>query len=41
MIFDIHTHAFPEKIAKKAMDSLSFRSGGLEPFTDGTLEGAK
>ena len=41
MIFDIHTHAFPEKIAKKAMDSLSFRSGGLEPFTDGTLEGLR
>ena len=39
MIFDIHTHAFPEKIAKKAMESLSHRSGGLLPFTDGTIDG--
>ena len=39
MIFDIHTHAFPEKIAKKAMEILSHRSGGLLPFTDGTIDG--
>ena len=37
MIFDIHTHAFPEKIAKGAMESLSFRSGGLVPSYDGTF----
>lgn len=39
MIFDIHTHAFPEKIAGKAIGSLSFRAGGLEPSFDGTFGG--
>ncbi|MBQ4066599.1 MAG: amidohydrolase family protein [Clostridia bacterium] len=39
MIFDIHTHAFPKKIAGAATGQLSYRSGGLEPFTDGTFEG--
>jgi len=39
MIFDIHTHAFPQKIAGAAMSQLSYRSGGLEPSYDGTFEG--
>ena len=39
MIFDIHAHAFPEKIAPRAISSLSFRAGGLEPSYDGTFEG--
>lgn len=39
MIIDFHTHAFPEKIAKKAIDKLSYTSGGLIPQTDGTIEG--
>ncbi len=41
MLIDFHTHCFPEKIAKKAIDKLSFASGGLEPCTDGSLEGLK
>lgn len=39
MIFDIHTHAFPEKIATKATERLSYSAGGLIPLTDGTFEG--
>ncbi|MBE6587975.1 MAG: amidohydrolase [Ruminococcaceae bacterium] len=39
MIFDIHTHAFPKKIADAALRQLSYRSGGLEPSYDGTFEG--
>ncbi len=41
MIIDFHTHAFPEKIAEKAMDKLSFASGGLKPQTNGTLASLK
>lgn len=41
MIIDFHTHAFPEKIAKQAIEKLSFTSGGLIPQTDGTIEGLK
>lgn len=41
MLIDFHTHAFPEKIAGKAIEKLSFVSGGLEPYTDGTLDGLK
>ncbi len=37
MIIDFHTHAFPPKIAGKAMEKLSFSSGGLIPQTDGTV----
>lgn len=37
MIIDFHTHAFPEKIATRAIDKLAFASGGLIPQTDGTL----
>lgn len=36
MILDFHTHAFPEKIAGKAMTVLSKNSGNVEPLTDGT-----
>lgn len=38
MIIDFHTHCFPEKIARKTIDKLSFVSGGLIPQTDGTKE---
>lgn len=38
MIIDFHTHCFPEKIAERAMKTLSFNSGVL-PNTDGTLNG--
>ena len=41
MIIDFHAHAFPQKIAPKAMEKLSFLSGGLKPYTDGTLKGLK
>lgn len=41
MIIDFHTHAFPQKIASRAVDTLAHTSGGLIPQTDGTLEGLK
>lgn len=37
MLIDFHTHAFPEKIAEKAIEKLSFVSGGLTPYTNGTF----
>lgn len=39
MIIDFHTHAFPDKIAERAVRALSFASGGLEPQYDGTVKG--
>lgn len=41
MVIDFHTHCFPDKIAGKAVEKLSFASGGLFPHTDGTLSGLK
>ena len=41
MIIDFHTHAFPEQIAHKAMETLSHASGGLRPQTDGTISSLK
>ena len=41
MLIDFHTHAFPEKIAERAIAKLSFASGGLKPQTDGTLSSLK
>lgn len=41
MLIDFHTHAFPEKIAEKAIEKLAFVSGGLTPYTDGTVSGLK
>ncbi len=41
MLIDFHTHAFPEKIASRAMGKLSFEGGGLVPQTDGTLASLK
>ncbi|MBR4099844.1 MAG: amidohydrolase family protein [Clostridia bacterium] len=37
MLIDFHTHAFPEKIAERAIEKLSFASGGLTPHTNGTF----
>lgn len=37
-VIDFHTHCFPEKIAAKALESLSRCSGGAIPFHDGTAE---
>ena len=41
MLIDFHTHCFPEKIAKTALEKLSFVSGGLKYHTDGTVDGLK
>ncbi len=41
MLIDFHTHAFPKTVAEKAMDKLSFVSGGLKAQTDGTIESLK
>ena len=41
MLIDFHTHAFPDKIAAKAMERLSYASGGLENQTDGTVDGIR
>ncbi len=41
MLIDFHTHAFPEKIAEKALEKLSFVSGGLIPYTNGTFSDLK
>ncbi len=38
MIIDFHTHAFPERIASRAIASLAERSG-FDPLTNGTLDG--
>ncbi len=36
MLIDFHTHAFPERIASRAIAGLSHGSGGMAPQTDGT-----
>ncbi len=41
MLIDFHTHAFPDKIAERAIDTLSFASGGLMPQTKGTVDSLK
>ncbi len=38
MIIDFHTHCFPEKIASRALENLSYVSGGLKYYTEGTVE---
>ncbi len=38
MVIDIHTHAFPDKIAKGAIDTLS-REAHIVAHTDGTMKG--
>ncbi|MGN1480890.1 amidohydrolase family protein [Porcipelethomonas sp.] len=38
MFIDFHTHAFSDKIVKKAMSSLEGTSG-IKPHTDGTVKG--
>lgn len=37
MLIDFHTHAFPERIAQRAIRKLSYDAGGLMPQTNGTL----
>lgn len=41
MLIDFHTHAFPEKIAARAVESLAHASGGLCPQTVGTITSLK
>ena len=41
MLIDFHTHCFPDKIAEKAIAKLAYASGGLHPYTDGTLGGLR
>ncbi len=38
MIIDLHTHIFPERIAKKTVEFLA-QKGGIPPFSNGTDEG--
>lgn len=40
MVFDFHTHVFPDKIAAKTIDKLEGYAN-IKAFTDGTLEGLK
>lgn len=41
MLIDFHAHAFPDKLAARAVASLSHASGGLVPQTDGTVSSLK
>ena len=42
MIIDFHSHAFPNKLAERAINSILERSHGYYPaHTDGTLDGLK
>lgn len=41
MLIDFHTHAFPERIAARAIGKLAHDAGGLTPQTDGTLASLK
>lgn len=41
MLIDFHTHAFPEKIAARAVSKLAHDAGGLCPQTDGTARSLK
>jgi len=38
---DFHTHIFPDRVAKAAMDALGAESGYYPPRTDGTLRGLR
>jgi len=41
MLIDFHTHAFPDKLASRAVGTLSYACGGLIPQTDGSLSSLK
>ena len=40
MIYDFHTHVFPDKIASKTIDKLEGYAN-IKAYTDGTLTGLK
>lgn len=39
MIVDFHTHCFPDRLAPRALETLSREGGGWQPGTDGTAAG--
>lgn len=41
MLIDFHCHAFPDRIAERAIEKLAYASGGLIPQTDGSLYGLR
>ncbi len=41
MIIDFHTHAFPEKIANRAIEKLTLGLDGIVPQFDGTIDSLK
>lgn len=41
MLIDFHVHAFPDKIAQRAIEKLAFTAGGLTPSFDGTADGLR
>lgn len=41
MVIDFHTHCFPDKIAERAIGKLSYVSGGLKYYSNGTANGLK
>lgn len=41
MIIDFHTHCFPETIAARALEKLSYTAGGLEYYTSATTDGIR
>ena len=41
MIIDFHTHAFPDKLAVKAMPLLSKAAGGVKPNHEGNISSLK
>lgn len=41
MTIDFHTHCFPDHLADRAIPKLSQDSGGLQPYTDGTVNGLR
>lgn len=41
MFIDFHTHAFPDKIASKAVDKLAHAAGALTKYQDGTIDGLR
>ena len=41
MIIDMHTHCFPDPLAKKAMPMLAMRSGNPYPAFGGTASGLR
>jgi len=38
MVVDFHTHCFPKKIADRAIENLSQKSGNMEAFHSGTVD---